>query len=108
MPNNSAPRIAPREGLIDEVTAALGDALIEAKDAVGEVSLTVRRESIVEVCRTLRDAFEYQQLMEIAGVDYPQRPERFEVVYHLLSVTKNHRIRVRVLADDETPVPSVT
>src|SRR5687767_10288753 len=108
MANNSAPRIAPREGLIDEVTAALGDALIEAKDAVGEVSLTVRRESVVEVCRTLRDRFEYQQLMEIAGVDYPQRAERFEVVYHLLSLTKNHRIRVRVSTDEDKPVPSVT
>jgi NADH-quinone oxidoreductase subunit C len=106
--NNSAPRIAPREGLLDEVKAALGDALIEAKDAVGEVSLTVVRESIVEVCRTLRDRFEYQQLMEIAGVDYPQRPERFEVVYHLLSLTKNHRIRVRVSTDEDVPVPSVT
>ena len=106
--NNSAPRIAAREGIIDEVTAALGDALIEAKDAVGEVSLTVRRESIVEVCRTLRDRFEYQQLMEIAGVDSPSRPERFEVVYHLLSVTKNHRIRVRVSTDEDVPVPSVT
>lgn len=108
MPNNSAPRIAPREGLIDEVTAALGDVLLEAKDAVGEVSLTVRRESIFDVCRTLRDRFEYQQLMEIAGVDYPQRPERFEVVYHLLSLTKNHRIRVRVSTDEDLPVPSVT
>jgi NADH-quinone oxidoreductase subunit C len=108
MGNNSAPRIAPREGLIGEVAAALGDALIETKDAVGEVSLTVRRESIVEVCRTLRDGFEYQQLMEIAGVDYPQRPERFEVVYHLLSLTRNHRIRVRVSTDEDLPVPSVT
>jgi NADH-quinone oxidoreductase subunit C len=106
--NNSAPRIAPREGLIDEVKAALGDVLIEAKDAVGEVSLTVVRERIVDVCRTLRDRFEYQQLMEIAGVDYPQRPERFEVVYHLLSLTKNHRIRVRVSTDEDAPVPSVT
>ena len=67
--NNSAPRIAPREGLIDEVTAALGDAIIDAKDAVGEVSLTVRCESIVEVCTILRDSFDYQQLMEIVGVD---------------------------------------
>jgi NADH-quinone oxidoreductase subunit C len=108
MANNSAPRIAPREGLIDEVAAALGEALIEAKDAVGEVSLTVRRESIVEVCRNLRDRFEYQQLMEIAGVDYPQRPERFEVVYHLLSLTRNHRIRVRISTDEDMPVPSVT
>lgn len=108
MANNSAPRIAPREGLIDEVKAALGEALIEARDAVGEVSLTVSRESIVEVCRTLRDRFEYQQLMEIAGVDYPQRAERFEVVYHLLSLTRNHRIRVRVSTDEDMPVPSVT
>jgi NADH-quinone oxidoreductase subunit C len=108
MANNSAPRIAPREGLIDEVTAELGDALIEATDAVGEVSLTVRRESVLDVCRTLRDRFEYQQLMEIAGVDYPQRAERFEVVYHLLSLTRNHRIRVRVSTDEDMPVPSVT
>ena len=108
MANNSAPRMPVREGLIAEVEAALGDALIEAKDAVGEISLTVARDGIVEVCRTLRDRFEYQQLMEIAGVDYPERPERFEVVYHLLSLTKNHRIRVRVSADEDTPVPSIT
>jgi NADH-quinone oxidoreductase subunit C len=106
--NNSAPRIAPREGLLDEVKAALGSSLVEARDSVGEVSLTVVRERIVEVCRTLRDRFEYQQLMEIAGVDYPSRPERFEVVYHLLSLTKNHRIRVRVSTDEDVPVPSVT
>ncbi|HWH22935.1 MAG TPA: NADH-quinone oxidoreductase subunit C [Allosphingosinicella sp.] len=103
-----APRIAPQEGLIDAVKAALGDAFIEAKDAVGEVSVTVRRESIIEVLRTLRDEFHYQQLMEIAGVDYPAREERFDVVYHLLSVTKNHRIRVRVMTDEAKPVPSVT
>jgi NADH-quinone oxidoreductase subunit C len=105
---HSAPRIAHRENIIEEVGAALGDRLIEAKDAVGEVSLTVKRDSIVEVCTILRDSFEYQQLMEMAGVDYPQRAERFEVVYHLLSVTKNHRIRIRVSADEDTPVPSVT
>jgi NADH-quinone oxidoreductase subunit C len=108
MANNSAPRIAPREGLIDEVAAALGEALIEARDAVDEVSLTVRRESLLDSCRTLRDRFEYQQLMEIAGVDYPQRAERFDVVYHLLSLTRNHRIRVRVSTDEDMPVPSVT
>jgi len=108
MANNSAPRIAPREGLLDEVRAALGESLVEVRDLVGEVSLTVVRESIVEVCRTLRDRFEYQQLMEIAGVDYPSRPERFEVVYHLLSLTRNHRIRVRVSTDEDVPVPSIT
>src|SRR5438309_937390 len=108
MANNSAPKIALREGLLDEVKAALGDALLDARTAVGEDTLTIRRDSVVEVCRILRDRFEYQQLMEIAGVDYPQRPERFEVDYHLLSVTKNHRIRVKLSTDETSPVPSVT
>jgi NADH-quinone oxidoreductase subunit C len=103
-----APLIGAREGLIDEVRAAIGDAFVEAKDEVGEISITVQRESVVDVCRTLRDSFEYQQLMEMAGVDYPQRAERFDVVYHLLSLTKNHRIRIRVTTDEEMPVPSVT
>ena len=103
-----APRILPRPGLIDEVRAALGDLILDAREAVSETSLTMPRESIVEVCRTLRDQFEYQQLMEIAGVDYPQREERFEVVYHLLSLTRNHRIRIRLSTDDVKPVPSVT
>ncbi|MBY0521201.1 MAG: NADH-quinone oxidoreductase subunit C, partial [Sphingomonas sp.] len=58
----------------------------------------------------LRDTpgLEYQQLMEIAGVDYPERADRFEVVYCLLSLTRNHRIRVHVQTDEEKPVPSVT
>ena len=106
--NNSAPRIAAREGIIDAVKAAIGDAFVDAVDAVDEVSITVARESVVDVLRTLRDEFDYQQLMEIAGVDYPAREERFDVCYHLLSVTKNHRIRIRVMTDDEKPVPSVT
>jgi NADH-quinone oxidoreductase subunit C len=105
---SSAPRISSREGIVDEVTAVLGDRLLAARDSVGEISLTVVRESIVDVCRILRDRFEYQQLMEIAGVDYPERPERFEIVYHLLSLTQNHRIRVRVSTDEDVPVPSVT
>jgi NADH-quinone oxidoreductase subunit C len=103
-----APRYAPNEGVIDSIRPALGSALIDAVELVHEVTLTVTREGLLDVMRTLRDQFAYQQLMEIAGVDYPSRPERFEVVYHLLSVTKNHRIRVKVSTDEETPVPSVT
>jgi NADH-quinone oxidoreductase subunit C len=103
-----APRMAPQEGLIDAIAVALGDRLIAVKDAVDEISLDVPRMLIVDVLRTLRDDFAYQQLMEIAGVDYPQREERFEVVYHLLSVTRNHRLRVRVHTDEEKAVPTVT
>ena len=103
-----APLIQPRDGIIDDVNAAIGDAFIEGAHAVGEDSITVAREAILTVMTTLRDRFEYQQLMEIAGVDYPERAERFDVVYHLLSVTKNHRLRIRVTTDEEKPVPSVT
>jgi NADH-quinone oxidoreductase subunit C len=103
-----APLVPARDGIVEEVRAALGATFLSAKDEVGEVSIDVARESVADVLATLRDRFEYQQLMEIAGVDYPERPERFEVVYHLLSVTKNHRLRVRVSTDEEQPVPTVT
>ena len=104
------PRTASDEGVIDLASKTIGDALLDTKEAVGEITLTVRRDSIVDVLRALRDTpeLEYQQLMEIAGVDYPDRPERFEVVYHLLSLTKNRRIRVKVSTDENAPVPSVT
>ncbi len=104
------PRTAPDDGVIEAAKAALGDALLETKQAVEEITLTVRRESVADVLRTLRDTpgLEYQQLMEMAGVDYPDRPERFEVVYQLLSLTKNRRLRVKVATDEAHPVPSVT
>jgi len=104
------PRTALNDGVIEAAKKAIGDALVEARDRIGEITLVVNREALVDVCRALRDTpgLEYQQLMEIAGVDYPERPERFEVVYHLLSLTKNRRIRVTVLTDEQTPVPSVT
>ena len=104
------PKMASDEGVIDAAKAAIGEALIDAKDAVGEVTLTVKRDALVDALRALRDTpgLDYQQLMEVAGVDYPDRPERFEVVYHLLSLTTNRRIRVKVSASESTPVPSVT
>ena len=104
------PRTASDEGVIDAAKAAIGDDLLEVKQAVGEITLTVKRESIADVLKAVRDTpgLEYQQLMEIAGVDYPDRPERFEVVYQLLSLTKNRRLRVKVATDEATPVPTVT
>ena len=107
-----APRYTPdlNPGVIETATSALGAMLVEATDLVGEVSLTIDRAQIVPAMIALRDTpgLEYQQLMEIAGVDYPSRPERFDVVYCLLSLTRNHRIRVRVTTDEVQPVPSVT
>ena len=102
------PLIKEREGFADAYSAALGAAYVSHKYHVGELTVTVAREAIVEACRIARDEFGYQQLMEIAAADYPQRPERFEVNYHLLSVTENHRIRLKVSTDEDMPVPSVT
>ena len=104
----SFPKYASNEGVIDRAREVLGDKLVNAVEAVHEIRLDVRREALVEAMTALRDSLEYQQLMEIAGVDYPDRPERFEVVYCLLSVTRNHRLRVHVSTDEVKPVPSVT
>ena len=105
---HSAPRIASNEGVKDALAGALGAMLVEAKEEYGEIVLTVQRNSIEDALRLLRDAHDYQQLMEVAGVDYPEKPERFEVVYMLLSLTKNHRVTVKCATDEATPVPTVT
>jgi NADH-quinone oxidoreductase subunit C len=105
---HSAPRIASHEGVIDAIAETISVWLLDAREAYGELIFTVRREDIERVLRVLRDDHAYQQLMEIAGADYPSRPERFEVVYMLLSLTKNHRIIVKCSTDEETPVPTVT
>jgi NADH-quinone oxidoreductase subunit C len=104
------PQTASNAGVIDAAKAVLGGAVLDTKEAVGEITVTVQRDSIVEVLQALRDTpgLEFQQLMEIAGVDYPERTERFEVNYHLLSLTQNRRIRVKLSTDEATPVPSVT
>ena len=73
-----------------------------------EMAFDVKRGDLIAVITALRDEFGYQQLMEIAGVDFPERAERFEVVYCLLSLTHNHRVRLHVATDETTPVPSVT
>lgn len=105
---HSAPRFTLIDGLKDELSQALGDHLIETRDQHGELLLHVRRDRIEDVLRLLRDNHQFQQLMEIAGADYPGRDERFEIVYMLLSLTRNSRIIVKCRAAEDTPVPTVT
>ena len=105
---HSAPRFASNDGVKDSLCSALGDMALESAEEFGEIVITVKRESIEDALRLLRDEHAYQQLMEIAGADYPSRAERFEVVYMLLSLTKNHRVMVKVSTDEATPVPTVT
>ncbi len=105
---HSAPKIATIDGIAEEIGTLLGSMLIETVDHADELTFIVLRDALPQALTLLRDHAAYQQLMEIAGVDYPDRPERFEVAYHLLSVTRNHRVRVKVSTDEDTPVPTVT
>lgn len=75
-----------------------------------EFCVIVKRESIIAFLTAICDdkACDFHQLVDVCGVDYPERPERFDVVYSLLSLTKNARIRVKVRTDENTPVDSVT
>ena len=105
---HSAPVIASNQGVAETLAKSLGAAVLDTVEAYGEISFTVDRKKLPTVLEKLRDEHDYQQLIEIAGVDYPGRAERFEIVYHMLSLTKNHRVRVKTSTDEDTPVPTVT
>jgi NADH-quinone oxidoreductase subunit C len=95
--------------LRDEIVLALGDTLIKAEIVRGELTLRVQTNAIQRVLGFLRDEpnCQFRMLVDLCGVDYPEREQRFEVVYHLLSLKHNQRIRVKVRTDETMPVPSV-
>ena len=95
--------------LIAHIQKSLGDAVSGGEVAHGQAVVKAKRDAIVEVCRFLRDdaACEFKILVDVMGVDFPERSERFEIVYNLLSMSKNQRIRVKVTTDEEKPVASV-
>lgn len=96
--------------LADAVEAGLSGSLLNTQFAFGELTIVVKREDIVSVLRFLRDDSQTQfwNIIDICGVDFPEREERFELVYHLLSPRLNARIRVKISTDEQTPVASVT
>ena len=95
--------------LRDHIAGQLGAVVTGQAMAFGELTITVEAERIVEVLTFLRDdpGCGFICFIDICGVDYPQRARRFDVVYHLLAPYRNTRIRVKVEADEDTPVPSV-
>ena len=100
-----------RDPLVARACERAGDAILSAKEFVGEISLTVDRDRIVEVAKAFRDdGFNY--LVDLAGIDYSNYPnwtgDRFGVSYTLYSFSKNNRVRLKVATDENTPIPSVT
>ncbi len=93
----------------DHVAASLPQDVIATAVLQGELVVTVRREAVARVLGFLRDDPRclFKLLADVCGVDYPDRAERFEIVYNLLSLKLNHRIRVKLAVDEEQAVPSV-
>ena len=93
----------------DHIKSHLGAAVLASKITVGELTLTVERDAITKVLAFLRDDVKclFEVLIDLCGVDYPERAERFDVVYHLLSPRLNQRIRVKLSTDEDTPVASI-
>lgn len=92
------------------LAAALPASLGESELRRGELSIGVEREALPAVLGFLRDdpKCRFTVLCDICGVDFPDRPRRFEIVYNLLSMSLNQRIRIKLETDEETPVPSAT
>jgi NADH-quinone oxidoreductase subunit C len=100
---------SPRQ-FADHIAAELNDTIANSNVANDELTLEVATADIVRVLTFLRDDPKcgFTILVDLCGVDYPNRAPRFDVVYHLLSISENARVRVKIVADSETPVPSVT
>jgi NADH-quinone oxidoreductase subunit C len=92
------------------IAAALSQEVTSSELILDELVVTVRAPCVVKVLSFLRDDVncQFKQLMDVCGVDYPEDEQRLEVVYHLLSLTHNNRIRVKTRTDEDTPIPSIT
>jgi NADH-quinone oxidoreductase subunit C len=104
------PDVAALGDLAEAVTTAFPDDVIRTEVVRDELSIDVQATAIRRILTWMRDepSALFQELVDVCGVDYPDRPLRFDVVYHLLSVKHNQRVRVRLATDEDTPVPSVT
>jgi NADH-quinone oxidoreductase subunit C len=97
------------EALGDYIETSMSALILKREMAQDELVFTVRREGIRRFLTfLLNDAnCDFKQLMDVCGVDYPERDERFDVVYNLLSLKHNFRVRVKIRTDEHTPVDSV-
>jgi NADH-quinone oxidoreductase subunit C len=98
------------EDLGAHIRASMTNAILDQKIAIDELTLGVRAEHIAAVITFLRDdpRCRFTTLIDICGADYPERERRFDVVYHLLSMHLNQRIRMKLETDEDTAVPSIT
>jgi NADH-quinone oxidoreductase subunit C len=101
-----APPAAPVDAELEAVKALAG--VTEVTREHGALVAYAAPEALLALCKVLRDEHGFAQVMDICGVDWPEREKRFEIVYNLLSVTRNARLRLSISTDETTAVPSVS
>jgi len=112
--SETAPEQETVEQVLDELVsylrAEIGAKLADVEVAFEEINVTVSRDNLLDVIRFLKEdsGTQFVSIIDVCGVDYPERPERFDVVYHLMSPQQNTRIRVKVATDEKTPLASIT
>lgn len=106
-PNQSVSALKELAGYIE---AQLGSDVSDVTISNGELSLRCASNNLIKVLTFLRDdtQCQFKALMDLCGVDHPEREPRFDVVYNLLSISQNNRIRLKTATDENTPVPSAT
>ena len=98
------------ESVAESIRDGIGAIVKDLSIVGGQLVAIVEKEDIAKLLLFLRDDVncQFKQLMDICGVDYPERPQRFEVVYNLLSLVHNNRVTVKVMLDDNSSIPSVS
>ena len=91
----------------ESIKSALGGAVLGVTVARGELTVDVAGADILKAMAHLRDAEDFKILVDVCGTDWPQRAKRFDVVYHLLSLTRNARIRVKAQVGEGESIPSI-
>ncbi|MFQ6033001.1 MAG: NADH-quinone oxidoreductase subunit C [Candidatus Zixiibacteriota bacterium] len=96
--------------ILEKLNERFAESILEVGEFREELTVVVKKEDIVRICQFLRDDPElsFNFLSDLCGVDYPERKPRFELVYNLYSIFKNHRVRLKVRVDDGENVPSAT
>lgn len=94
------------KAIVEQLQTQFREAIVATEEFRGDDTVVVRRDRIVEICRWLKETpgMECHFMMDLCGVDYPERTERFDVVYHLYSLTTGRRVRLKVRVPAADPV----
>jgi NADH-quinone oxidoreductase subunit C len=99
---------AAEDDLVKALRAKHGEGILSARSFAGDLALVATRDALVAVASSLKHEHGYKYIVDAAGVDFPNRPERFEVVYHVYNHSNDRRVRLKVAVGDGGEVPSLS